>query len=301
MKREVAAAPHRELFTIAVALVAGGIGFSAIIGTWLYFHQTRVFERDTEADRELERSRSALRAIPVLGGKWSYQVENWAVKDQKHMQSGECEIQPDPASRPRSFAFHGTRLKTWDRRMQPRPPAACTGNRPGVSLRIAERSGWNTASTSTTNPLREGRFWVFMEEPRSRPSSRENTHSMAFEAISGPVAPSPSSETESPPPRYHLRLMFEWGGGCLWADDDAARAAFDVDHVEDRLPLSDETRRRLEELSMWHDTSLDWDDPMGPSPWTPDEDQRFDRAARGLLERVRAELGPDFTVDYKGL
>lgn len=37
---------------------------------------------------------------------------------------------------------------------------------------------------------------------------------------------------ERPPaePRYHLRLMFEWGGGCLWSGNDAARDAFDVGH-----------------------------------------------------------------------
>lgn len=101
-----------------------------------------------------------------------------------------------------------------------------------------------------------------------------------------------------PPPRHHLRLMFEWGGGCLWCGNEAAREAFDVDHVEDRLPLSDETRRRLEELSVWHDTALDWDDPGGPSPWSPEEYERFTRAAGEVLERVRVELGPDFEVSY---
>ena len=79
--------------------------------------------------------------------------------------------------------------------------------------------------------------------------------------------------------RYHLRLMFEWGGGCLWCGNDAAREAFDVGSVEDRLPLSDATRRRLEELSGWHDTSLDWNDPAAPGPWPASESERFDRAA----------------------
>jgi hypothetical protein len=100
------------------------------------------------------------------------------------------------------------------------------------------------------------------------------------------------------PARYHLRLMFEWGGGCLWAVNAAARAAFDVGHIEDELPLSDETRQRLEELSARHDTSLNWDDPAGPGPWTPAEDEDFERAAREVLETIRAELGLEFQVDY---
>jgi hypothetical protein len=102
-------------------------------------------------------------------------------------------------------------------------------------------------------------------------------------------------------PRYRLRLMFEWGGGSLWCGNAAARRDFDVGSIEDRLPLSTELRERLEELSRWHDTALDWGDPAGPSPWTPEEDERFDRAAAEVLERVRAELGPDFRVEYTRL
>lgn len=103
------------------------------------------------------------------------------------------------------------------------------------------------------------------------------------------------------PPRYRIRLMFEWGGGCLWCDNDAARDAFGVGNIEDRLPLSAGTRRRLEELSAWHDTALDWDDPAGPSPWTPGEDARFDHAAAEIMEHIRAELGPEFAVEYTRL
>jgi hypothetical protein len=102
-----------------------------------------------------------------------------------------------------------------------------------------------------------------------------------------------------PDARYHLRLMFEWGGGCLWCGNDAALRAFDVGHVEDQLALSDETRARLEALSTWHDTSLDWDDPAGPGPWTPGEYEDFEKAAGEVLARIRAELGSEFRVEYR--
>jgi hypothetical protein len=103
---------------------------------------------------------------------------------------------------------------------------------------------------------------------------------------------------EPMPARYVVRLMFEWRCGSLWAGNDAALDAFDVGPIEDRLPLAPETRGRLDELLDWHDTALDWDDPAGPSPWTPDEEARFERAAAEMLERVRAELGPDYEVVY---
>lgn len=107
--------------------------------------------------------------------------------------------------------------------------------------------------------------------------------------------------SETPLPRYHLRLMLEWGGGCLWCGNDAARDAFDVGPIEDRLPLSDTTRQRLDELTRWHDTSLDWDDPAGPGPWTPDEYERFELAAAEILDTIRSQLGPEFLVEYTHL
>ena len=100
---------------------------------------------------------------------------------------------------------------------------------------------------------------------------------------------------------YTLRLMFEWGGGCLWCDNDDARAAFGVGPNEDRLPLSPATRQRLIEMSAWHDGALDWNHPPDPSPWTPAERERFDRAAADVLVTVESELGPHFEVVYDSL
>lgn len=91
--------------------------------------------------------------------------------------------------------------------------------------------------------------------------------------------------------RYVLQLMFEWQGGCLWCDNEAAREKLGVGPVEDRLPLSPETRRRLIELTEWHDRSLNWEYLPDPGPWPPEEYERFDRAAVAMLDVVRAELG----------
>jgi hypothetical protein len=100
---------------------------------------------------------------------------------------------------------------------------------------------------------------------------------------------------------YVLRLMFEWGGGCLWCGNTTASARFGVGPIENQLPLSPETLKRLEELSIWHDESLNKDYPPDPGPWTPDEFERFESAARSILERIQRELGPDYEVRYKSL
>jgi len=96
--------------------------------------------------------------------------------------------------------------------------------------------------------------------------------------------------------RFTLRLMFEWGGGCLWCVNDDAVAAFGVGPVEDRLPLTPETRQRLVEMSAWHDGALDWNYPPDPSPWPTEERGRFDQAAAEILGVVQTELGPSFEV-----
>jgi hypothetical protein len=101
--------------------------------------------------------------------------------------------------------------------------------------------------------------------------------------------------------RFVLRLMFEWGGGCLWCGNDAARERFDVGPIEDRLPLTLQTRRRLQELSAWHDGALNWGSPSDPSPWSADERKRFEQAAGEVLSVLRAELGSELEVVYQAL
>jgi hypothetical protein len=66
----------------------------------------------------------------------------------------------------------------------------------------------------------------------------------------------------------------------------------------DDLPLSPAIRRRIEALEKWHDTALDWDNPPGPSPWSPAERARFDRASRELYDQIVAALEGAFDVDY---
>ena len=100
---------------------------------------------------------------------------------------------------------------------------------------------------------------------------------------------------------YMVRLMFEWGGGCLWCSNDVALAKFDVGPIEDHIALSLATRQRLTELTEWHDTSQNWDYPPDPGPWTADEYARFEVAANEILGRIQSELGSDFDVVYEPL
>lgn len=97
--------------------------------------------------------------------------------------------------------------------------------------------------------------------------------------------------------KYRLRFFFDAGGGiCLWAGNDAARERFDYAIVPSSLPIPENTWRRMIYLCSWYDTSIDWNYPPDPSPWSEEERARFEDEAHKLLALLREQLGPDFEI-----
>ena len=84
------------------------------------------------------------------------------------------------------------------------------------------------------------------------------------------------------------RFFFDAGSGTLlWRDDVEPGESF-VDLGE--LPVSDALREELVRLVAEYDTSLNWEYPPDPGPWTEDRCRRFNEAVRRTLDRLRAEL-----------
>jgi hypothetical protein len=97
--------------------------------------------------------------------------------------------------------------------------------------------------------------------------------------------------------RYSLRFLFDPGSGlCFWANNDATREkyGYPVDH--DSLPLESQTRTLATNLIARYDTSLNWQDPAGPSPWSDLERIQFESEAKSFLAQVREQLSPEFEV-----
>ena len=101
--------------------------------------------------------------------------------------------------------------------------------------------------------------------------------------------------------RYEIRLMFEWGGGCLWGMNETAKSKYGYAEIERFLPLSTKTKAKLAKLSEIHDEALDWSNPAGPSSWSPDDFERFELKAQSALRDVQTELGEQFFVWYDPL
>ena len=96
---------------------------------------------------------------------------------------------------------------------------------------------------------------------------------------------------------YRLRYFFDPGGlTCLWAANDAARDRFGYAIELETLPLSEQTKQAGEVLCDRWTTSIDWDYPPNPSPWSESEKAAFDQVAKAWLLTVQSELGRTFEV-----
>ena len=96
---------------------------------------------------------------------------------------------------------------------------------------------------------------------------------------------------------YRARFFFDAGSATvLWSGDEATGERFDYRIELDDLPLSEGLQAELTRLVHRYDDSLDWDYPPNPTPWSAQECEQFNEQARAALARLRAELGPQWTI-----
>lgn len=102
-------------------------------------------------------------------------------------------------------------------------------------------------------------------------------------------------------PKYELRFFFEFGPACspLWCKNDAAYKRFGVGPINmDVLGISKNLQSILCQLMDEYQSSLAWDDPGGPSPWSDDEEEKFQRRAWSAYLQIVSELGESFDVEF---
>ena len=93
------------------------------------------------------------------------------------------------------------------------------------------------------------------------------------------------------------RFLFDAGSGiCLWTLDAPTRERFGYPIDHRTIGLSVDLVAAVDELLARYDSSIDWDDPGGPSPWGDEDHAAFERDAAAVLARIRAELGPGWEV-----
>lgn len=85
-----------------------------------------------------------------------------------------------------------------------------------------------------------------------------------------------------------LKFMFDYCDSCLWDKEGL------IDHNE--LPLSNELKKELDEISIEFWNVIDWSDPNLPSPWTRKECSDFFDRAEIVLQRLQAELDGKYEI-----
>ncbi|MEU5838681.1 hypothetical protein ABZ820_34155 [Streptomyces diacarni] len=95
----------------------------------------------------------------------------------------------------------------------------------------------------------------------------------------------------------HLRYFFEAGvpHTALWPDD--LDSPYGSPCELELLPISRPLRAELAGLCEWYQSSIDWDYPPDPSPWSAEERARFVRRADAALASLREELPDGWTVE----
>lgn len=97
--------------------------------------------------------------------------------------------------------------------------------------------------------------------------------------------------------QYRLQYFFDPGSGvCLWSDNDLARGKFGYPVDLGDLPVTSTVKTRAEELIARFDTSIEWTNPSGPSPWSDMERELFEVEAAGLLRSFQECLGAEFEI-----
>ncbi|MEV6496116.1 hypothetical protein [Streptomyces prunicolor] len=98
----------------------------------------------------------------------------------------------------------------------------------------------------------------------------------------------------------YLRFFFEAGVDVpLWPDTMDSSYGYPCEL--ERLPITPALQAELTRLSERYQSSIDWDCPPGPSPWSDDELQLFTQQARAALEALRRELGTGWVVRDESL
>ncbi|MFD5076120.1 hypothetical protein [Streptomyces sp. NPDC058371] len=99
---------------------------------------------------------------------------------------------------------------------------------------------------------------------------------------------------------HYLRFFFEAGVVTpLWPEDMDSPYGYPIDL--ERLPITRATRAELARLSERYQSSIDWEYPPDPSPWSDEEWQLFKQQAHAALEALRNELGEGWKVQDESL
>lgn len=97
--------------------------------------------------------------------------------------------------------------------------------------------------------------------------------------------------------KYRIRFFYEYSSpSCLWAADESTNKKYGYRINPIDLPLSKHSLELIDRLCNCFDTSLNWNSPSDPGPWTAEETNRFNQASEQLFKTIKFELGVDYEL-----
>ena len=96
-----------------------------------------------------------------------------------------------------------------------------------------------------------------------------------------------------------IKFMFEYGAvdSCIWnIDPESNPISFGSLMDLDDFPISEKLKAKLIQMCEEIQTSLDWEYPPDPSPWTKEHREDFTRRAKEAYDEFVSELGDGYEV-----
>ena len=97
--------------------------------------------------------------------------------------------------------------------------------------------------------------------------------------------------------KYRVRFFLEWGGGCLWPADAAARDSLGVGPLDlrsweaaPRLPLPEDMQQACDALVAEHDSYLNPLYPPDPSLWSQAQCDSFNARVDAFVAALRQAM-----------
>lgn len=98
-----------------------------------------------------------------------------------------------------------------------------------------------------------------------------------------------------------IKFGFDYGNNfsCLWSGNQEAVEKFEgytIEHKE--LNISEELDNRMTALCQEYQSSLNWDYPPDPSPWTKEQKLLFSNNANQAYNDLCAQVGDNYQIIY---
>lgn len=95
---------------------------------------------------------------------------------------------------------------------------------------------------------------------------------------------------------YKIRFWFDFGGVCLWSQNEVTKEKFGYAIDLNSLGISKQLIEKIDELQNEFSNYIDWSDPTSPTKWTTRRKNNFLIRTAEVIDELRVELGNMFEV-----